>query len=216
MSILDTKRQIKVLGSLQGTFGILTGGTSIKPGDGITKGGTGVRQKQFFVTLLTFKDFVKTKGYADEVFIDGSSKGFTISVLSSSIFEAGEANLKPKDYRLIDMLKFIIATGQEKFHVRIEGHSDDTPSENERYPSNWELSAARALSVLRYLKNDTGIESDQLEAAGYGQYRPKVPNDSPENRARNRRVDFAFFIKEAPKKLDPAKTIDIGGFKFSF
>ncbi len=216
LSTVDTKRRIKVLGSLQGTFGIFSGGVSIKGGPGISKGGSGIRQKQFVASLSMFKDFVKARGFSDEVFIDGTNKGFTISVLSSSMFESGEAELKTKNRRLLEMVKFIIADGQEKFHVRIEGHSDDTPSGSERYPSNWDLSIARALSVLRYLENDSGIDSGQLEAAGYAQYRPKVPNNSPENRARNRRVDFSFFIKEAPKNLDPEKSIDIDGFKFSF
>ena len=101
MSVVDTKRKIKVLGSLQGTFGILTGGTKLKELSGVTASGSGKRQKQFFVSLLTFKDFIKTKGFAEEVFIDGANNGFTISVLSSSIFKPGESELKSKNYREI-------------------------------------------------------------------------------------------------------------------
>lgn len=216
MATIDSKRRVKVLGSLQGTFGVLRGGTSIKGGPGISKGGSGIRQKQFVASLLMLKDYVKAKGFSDEVFIDGTSKGFTISVMSASIFAPGETELRRKNYRLLDFIKFIVAEAQEKFHVRIEGHSDDSPSTNIRYPSNWGLSIARALSVLRYLKLDSGIDNSQLEVAGYAQFRPKVPNSSPENRARNRRVDFAFSIKEAPKNLDPETSIDVGGFKFAF
>jgi chemotaxis protein MotB len=216
LSTIDTKRRVKVLGSLQGTFGVLRGSMSIRGTKGISQGGIRLRQKQFVASLSMFEDFVQAKGFSEEVSIDGTNQGFTVSISSSSLFDPGEVKLKPKTYQLLDMLKFIIAEGQEKFHVRIEGHSDDTPTKNERYPSNWDLSVARALAVLRYMQRDSGIDKSNLEAAGYAQYRPKVPNNSPANRARNRRVEFAFFVKEVPKILDPEKSVDIGGFKFVF
>jgi chemotaxis protein MotB len=72
--------------------------------------------------------------------------------------------------------------------VVVEGHTDNTPISTSRFPSNWELSGARAGAVARHLE-ELGIESDRLELAGYGSTRPKVANDSPELRAINRRID---------------------------
>ena len=152
LSTVDTKRRIKVLGSLQGTFGVLRGSMSIRGQGGISQGGTGLRQKQFVASLSMFRDYVQAKGFSEDVFIDGTNQGFTISVSSHSLFDPGEVKLKPKTYQLLDMMKFIIAEGQEKFHVRIEGHSDDTPTKSKQYPSNWDLSVARALAVLRYIQ----------------------------------------------------------------
>ena len=76
---------------------------------------------------------------------------------------------------------------------------------NARYESNWELSVARAISVLRYIQRDSGIKGDQLEAVGYAEFRPKVKNDSPKNRALNRRVDIVFLSKKPPRDLDPKR-----------
>jgi len=81
--------------------------------------------------------------------------------------------------------------------IRIEGHTDDLPIHNSVFPSNWELSSARAISVLRYFIQK-GIEPQRLAAVGYGEYHPLVPNTSPENRARNRRVEIYIQKKEKP------------------
>jgi chemotaxis protein MotB len=72
--------------------------------------------------------------------------------------------------------------------VLVEGHTDNLPIDTERFPSNWELSTARAVSVVRYLTEEVGINPVNLSAVGYGDTKPRVPNDTPENRRKNRRV----------------------------
>jgi chemotaxis protein MotB len=74
--------------------------------------------------------------------------------------------------------------------IRIEGHTDDVPIRTARYGSNWELSTARASAVVAYLIQEVGIEPRRLSAAGYGEFHPRVANDTQENRARNRRIDI--------------------------
>jgi len=76
--------------------------------------------------------------------------------------------------------------------VLIEGHTDNLPIRTAQYPSNWELSAARAARVLRYLVQKGGISPHRLTAVGYADTRPLVPNTTPANRAQNRRVDIAI------------------------
>lgn len=73
--------------------------------------------------------------------------------------------------------------------ITIEGHTDDLPIGTQRYPSNWELSAARAINVLK-LFISCGYPKDLLSAVGYGEHHPIAPNDTPENRAKNRRIEF--------------------------
>ena len=216
MASTDSEKRKIVLESLAGTFGIFEGGASIFAGPGISMGGGSQDQIQFVTSIAMFQQYVKARGLEKDAFIDGTSKGFTISISSNAIFRPGEAKILSRNYRTLDMVKFIIADSKEKFRVRIEGHTDDTPTKTEKFPSNWELSVARALAALRYVLRDRGVKDAHLEAAGYAGFRPKFPNDTPENRARNRRVDFAFLIKEKPKNLDPEKSIDVGGFKFSF
>jgi chemotaxis protein MotB len=74
--------------------------------------------------------------------------------------------------------------------IRIEGHTDDVPIRTSKYNSNWELSTARAAAVVAYLVEKAGIQPSRLSAAGYGEFHPRVANDSPANRARNRRIDI--------------------------
>ena len=143
--------------------------------------------------------------------------GVVIEFESRSFFAPGSAILLPKAKKILIEIAFALEQPPyDLYFVDIEGHTDDTPTKTEKFPSNWELSVARALSALRYILRDRGVKDADLEAAGYAGFRPKFPNDSPENRARNRRVDFAFLIKEKPKTLDPEKSIDVGGFKFNF
>ncbi len=76
--------------------------------------------------------------------------------------------------------------------VRVEGHTDDVPTDpKSAFPSNWELSLARAMAVVRYMQ-DQGVDPTLLSAAGYGQYHPIAPNDSPENRSQNRRIEIVL------------------------
>ncbi|MDK2959817.1 MAG: chemotaxis protein MotB, partial [Bacillota bacterium] len=87
----------------------------------------------------------------------------------------------------------------------VEGHTDNLPINTYRFPSNWELSTARATTVVRYLAEKHGIPPDRLSAAGYGEWRPVAPNDTPEHRAQNRRVDIVVL------RTDLAKQEPLGG-----
>ncbi|MEE9273983.1 MAG: flagellar motor protein MotB [bacterium] len=216
MATIDSSKRIEALGSLLGTFGALGGGISPKPGEMVGRGGVRTASQRFIASLSLFQELVKARGLEKEILLQGGFKGFTISLSSGVMFGPGAGELLPKSYVLLDTVKFIIADGQKRFRVRIEGHTDDLPFSNARYESNWELSVARAISVLRYILRDTGIKGDQLEAVGFAEFRPKSKNDSPENRARNRRVDIVFLSKKPPRDLDPKKVIDVKGFKFTF
>ena len=118
------------------------------------------------------------------------ARGLVISIADTAIFQGGSADMKPEMRKALDT----IGAKLEKMHnrVHIEGHSDDIPIHTERFPSNWELSTARATNVLRYLSERSGLPPSRLAASGYGEHYPRVPNTSPENRAKNRRVDIVI------------------------
>ncbi|HSH70991.1 MAG TPA: OmpA family protein, partial [Deferrisomatales bacterium] len=95
----------------------------------------------------------------------------------------------------------------------VEGHTDDVPIRGvlaQRFPTNWELSAARALSVVRFLQEVGGVDPARLAAAGYGEYRPAVPNDSAENRARNRRIELKLVPLPQAEPPEEADATDAG------
>lgn len=215
MATVNAEKRRVALASVSSAFGIFEGGAGIE-GTSINKGGPSRERSHFESSMKVLQGYVKTKGIADQVIVQGSHKGFTISLSDALLFKKGGAELNPSAYTMLDIVKFIIVDGQKRFRVRIEGHTDDQPIKNERYPSNWELSVGRAIAVLRYVMRDPSIKPALLEAAGYAEFKPRFPNDSPEHRARNRRVDFTFLVNDRPRDVDPKDAIEIGGFRFSF
>jgi len=109
---------------------------------------------------------------------------------NSLLFGFGQADLNP------DGLVILLRLAQElkaiPHRIRIEGHTDDIPIRTDRYPSNWELSAARAVNVVKYLSGPGHIAPKRLAAAGYADIKPLKPNSSPSNRALNRRVEIVL------------------------
>jgi chemotaxis protein MotB len=126
------------------------------------------------------------------VSIDGSK--IIIRVTGKVLFESGIAILNPEATPILNDITKIIAQYPE-YRLRIEGHSDDIPISTPQFPSNWELSAVRATTVLRYLINK-GLDPHRLTATGYGSLFPLAPNTSEANRARNRRVEFVLEKEE--------------------
>lgn len=122
-----------------------------------------------------------------------TEEGLAMRLADKILFELGSVGIAPEARPLLDKIGSILA--RTRLSARIEGHTDNLPIATERYPSNWELSTARAVSVLRYLLAGFAIPSQRLSAAGYGEYQPLVSNDSEENRSRNRRVEI-FLMRE--------------------
>jgi chemotaxis protein MotB len=95
-----------------------------------------------------------------------------------------------------------VLAGVENKVIRVEGHTDDVPAGG-AYPTNWELSTARALAVVRFLQSQ-GIDPSRLAAAGYGEYRPIAPNDTAEGRSQNRRIEIVLAAAEESPPATPA------------
>jgi chemotaxis protein MotB len=124
----------------------------------------------------------------DEVVrMQGTPRGFMISLSAGHLFAPGSAELLPEAEDVLSRIGSVLEAVATP--VRLEGHTDDAPIRSDRYPTNWELSTARATRVLRHLLEHHALRPERLSAAGYAEYRPLHPNDSPEHRARNRRVD---------------------------
>jgi chemotaxis protein MotB len=114
--------------------------------------------------------------------------GLVITLSGSLLFESGKADLRPESAEILSRLANLLEPTQGK--IRIEGHTDNIPIATPEIPSNWELSSYRAAAVLRYLTDTVGLPADRFESAGFADNRPLVPNDTRENRARNRRVEI--------------------------
>jgi len=116
-----------------------------------------------------------------------TSRGVTIEINDSVLFPAGQAKLQPASISAMRIIADVLARAD--FPITIEGHTDNIPINTAQFPSNWELSALRATTVLR-LFNDAGVGAERLTAIGYGETRPLETNTTVEGRARNRRVSI--------------------------
>lgn len=122
-----------------------------------------------------------------------TKNGFVISLAEAGFFAAGEAVVRDDARSLIDTLADTLS--QARTHIRVEGHTDATPIATARYPSNWELSSARASAVLAQLVA-RGLAPARLSVAGYASERPVADNNTLEGRALNRRVDLVILEKD--------------------
>ena len=115
-------------------------------------------------------------------------RGLVVSLPDDAAFPVGSTSVSPA---ALDIIGRVAAAVQAVPNpIRIEGHTDDVPIRTSKYDSNWELSTARASSVVAHLVTKAGIDPARLSAAGYGEFHPLVPNDSADHRARNRRIDI--------------------------
>lgn len=137
-------------------------------------------------------------------------------------FESGEATIKPEGYRVLDQVVEYLKTEAGDKLIRVEGHADNMeigPSLKSRYPTNWDLSKARATGVARYILEKSGLDSARLSSVGFGDTRPMVSNATETGRQQNRRVDVVLYAPEAAQQSpesvkEPAETMD-SGYSFS-
>lgn len=116
-----------------------------------------------------------------------------ISIPGEILFESGEADLKWNSQatllEIASEIQAVINDGDE-WSIRIEGHTDNVPISTSQYASNWELSSARALSIVKFFLRNNYFSADQLQIMGYGEFKPIAPNDTKQNREKNRRVEI--------------------------
>jgi chemotaxis protein MotB len=136
------------------------------------------------------------------------ARGLVVTIVSDKVlFDPGQADLRAEGREIVDNLAAVLGRLPNKLSV--EGHTDNTPISG-RYPSNWELSTARATTVLRELIDRHGLAADRLQAAGYADTRPVATNDTPDGRAANRRVELVV-LADVAAALDQATTTPTAG-----
>ncbi len=129
-----------------------------------------------------------------QVKVEMQSKGLVITFVSEVLFDSGRAKLRPESLSKLDKVAGVLNTTVSDLNVGIEGHTDNRPIKKSGWKSNWELSTARALSVLHYL-SEKNVAEPRLAAIGYGEYKPVGSNDTKEGRQKNRRVEIVILPK---------------------
>ncbi|MDH3892613.1 MAG: OmpA family protein [candidate division Zixibacteria bacterium] len=198
MSQIDAKRFGKMAEALNG---ILKGGQTIinQSGEDQFKTGHGVlKLGDLRMIQRQVEEQTEVKGRSEEVLTEITERGLVVHIVESAVFQPGSADLQPAAMQLLDLVYETIRGTPN--HIRVEGHTDDAQIKSTRYPSNWELSAARATEVVRYFVSNYNIDEGRISALGYGEFRPIRPNNSIENRALNRRVDIVVLTRELSQK----------------
>lgn len=126
----------------------------------------------------------------DKVSLSYTPEGLVMRLSDHALFDLGVADLSPEGMPLLEKIGEIIS--KTPYFIRIEGHTDNLPIHTEQFPSNWELSATRAVNVLRYFSEAHQISPQRLSAVGFAEFHPLVPNDAGDQRAKNRRVEIIF------------------------
>ncbi len=208
MATLTEERIQNGIYSVKTAFGVLPGN---RPG----LGNRPVPVEEYSIEGLTeelidkFLGDIKGLNLGDRVFLGVTSRGLVLNLDGDLLFKKGSAKLNPKCIPLLHKAANMIRSCTNR--IRIEGHADNSPVRGGRFSSNFELSAARALAVLRYFTQVEGIPEKRFYAVGCGEYRPLFPNDTPEHMAKNRRV---WIIFEGKPKKRYSNQIEIHGFKF--
>ncbi|SHK15846.1 OmpA/MotB family protein [Thermocrinis minervae] len=139
--------------------------------------------------LEELHEMLQKMGLEGEFKVSYEVIGIRLILQEKLLFDSGSATIKPEFYPILDKLVEILNSLPNP--IEVEGHTDNIPISTDLYPSNWELSTARASAVVRYFIAK-GISPSRLKAAGYADTRPIAPNTTPEGRAQNRRVEIVI------------------------
>jgi len=148
-------------------------------------------------------------GVSGQIVVTRQDDTIVIRLPNQLLFPSASADLRAEAQAVLGVAGTVIA--EVPHQVRVEGHTDNVPVGTERYPTNWELSSARATAVLRYLTEHAKVDAGRAFAAGFAEYRPVASNDTPEGRALNRRADIVLVYPNgsaAPRSSAPASTIE--------
>jgi len=133
-------------------------------------------------------DYVEERRLRGFATVKVSEQRVKIMLANPVLFALGESELKPSAIPVLQQIARLLKDIPNA--VLVEGHTDDMPITGGKFRSNWELSAARAFGVIRYFIEEENIKPERLSAVGYGEHRPLYPNDTEDNRAKNRRIEI--------------------------
>src|SRR5690625_6597244 len=146
------------------------------------------------------EEFLDEENLHNVVTANRTERGVVLVLQERILFDSGEATiLSSGEPFLIQISKLFTNIPN---YIKVEGHTDSVPMHSYRYPSNWELSGARASSVIRYLLDEFPLDEKRFSLAGYGETRPVKPNTSSENRQANRRVEIVILKDRKSTRLN--------------
>jgi chemotaxis protein MotB len=181
---VDTKRFQQFLIQFQGERSVLDAQSIVIQRDMVTS----VQERQE-AQLQSLQDFIEDNEIRDQVDVELTPEGIRISLSESITFPSGSADLIPGARDIIASIAALLK--EDIREVEVQGHTDDVPiGASSRFRSNWDLGAARAVTVVHVLIDESPLSAEQFKGSTFSEYRPLRPNDGAENRSRNRRVEI--------------------------
>jgi chemotaxis protein MotB len=189
MSHTDTQKFQALAASLRNAFNV-SSSTGSQPSVVVSSNGSStsvIEQQDFQRILQAIQQAEAAQNIpSSQVSAQITNEGISVTVSGTLLFFNGTNQIKPDGLVLLQKIGAILTTIPNA--VRVEGYTDNIPVDSSQYPTNWELSAARAVAVVRYLSEGSGVAPQRLSAVGCGQYHPIVPNDTRAHREENRRA----------------------------
>ena len=153
------------------------------------------KEAEFAEIQASFREQIE----AQEMTITELKGKLTVNLVDKILFDSGKSNLKRDGKKVLDKIAQLLLNKYPDRQIRVEGHTDDLPigaKLQKEFPTNWELSAARALSAVRYLQEKNRVAPQRLAAVAFGQHHPLEKGKTPEARARNRRIEIVLLPPE--------------------
>jgi chemotaxis protein MotB len=191
MSEVRMKKFKDAITNFQRQPGVLSGRSAVVPADHTPSSASQSQVRRRNEKYQAFLKRLSEKNLEDQIQANLVEDGIHVVIADSLMFRTGRARLIEPSRSVLRMLTDLLTKDVKS--VVVEGHTDDRPINTERFPSNWELSTARAASSVRFLQeNAPGYDPSRFAAVGYGSYHPRATNETREGRARNRRVEILF------------------------
>jgi chemotaxis protein MotB len=203
-STIEKSKVEHFVASFTRAVSVMPGGVKVRPGKQARHAIPDIAHEQGEMALIfqELEDALGEFGLAEDLSVTSLRNGLVVRLADKALFDLGIAEISEEAFPLLNKIGAIISKGS--YSVEIRGHTDDLPIHTDRFPSNWELSTARAVNVLRYFVETSGISAERLSAAGFGEFQPIVPNEGPELRAKNRRVEIIFTLAKQDGTADDA------------
>jgi len=205
MSSMDTKKISEAIGSLSGAMSVLEGGTKTEISRQRIQESTPIEAQdetsevvnQVQQAIIDANEMME-QGHGPAISMEEAEEGFVIKLPASLLFKPGSATIENEDALLfLKRMALIIEELPNEMEVSVQGHTDNTPpGANSPFKDNWELSSARAISVVQELLLNN-VKPNRVNAAGFSEYRPVATNATESGREKNRRVELHFYGKKS-------------------
>ena len=215
MSSMDAKKVSEAIGSLSGAMSVLEGGTKTEISKRRIQESTPIQQQdetseavnRITQAVIDANEMME-KGHGPTISVEEAEEGFKIQLPASLLFKPGQAKIENEDALLfLKRVALIIQQLPKNLEIGVQGYTDNVPpGKNSPFVDNWELSAARAISVLKELIAD-GVDPHRMFAAGYGEYHPIATNATAKGREKNRRVEIHFYGRKSEQEGKVKKSV---------